>query len=110
MVINDIDLIKQITIKDFEHFTDHVKLVEDMNDPVLDLNLFALEGEKWKDMRSTLSPAFTSSKMKAMFTLMEGKKLNISRLDYIAIFFNCNIIYYIQFTVIFVLFNLFINN
>lgn len=29
-----------------------------------------IEGQKWKDMRSTLSPAFTSSKMRAMYTLI----------------------------------------
>lgn len=28
-------------------------------------------GQEWKDMRSTLSPAFTSSKIKLMVPLME---------------------------------------
>lgn len=32
--------------------------------------LIALTGQKWKDMRSTLSPAFTSSKMRQMFELV----------------------------------------
>lgn len=32
--------------------------------------LTALAGQKWKDMRSTLSPAFTGSKMRQMFELV----------------------------------------
>ena len=44
-------------------------LPEDI-DPLWSKNLFALSGNKWREMRTTLSPAFTSSKMKYMFTLI----------------------------------------
>ncbi|XP_017770184.1 PREDICTED: cytochrome P450 9e2-like [Nicrophorus vespilloides] len=70
LILRDPDLIKQITVKDFEYFTDHRSFVPDNSDPLWNKNLFALKGEKWRDMRATLSPAFTSSKMRAMFTLI----------------------------------------
>jgi cytochrome P450 family 9 len=34
-------------------------------------NLFASEGERWRDLRQSLSPVFTSSKMRNMFILMD---------------------------------------
>ncbi|XP_073945642.1 cytochrome P450 9e2-like [Choristoneura fumiferana] len=64
--IRDIELIKKITVKDFEHFLDHRTFVSEELDPLFGRNLFSLKGQEWKDMRSTLSPAFTSSKMKHM--------------------------------------------
>ncbi|XP_049819894.1 cytochrome P450 9e2-like [Aethina tumida] len=70
LVIKDPNLLKQITVKDFEHFTDHRQLLPAENDPLWGNNLFALTGQKWRDMRATLSPSFTSNKMKAMFTLI----------------------------------------
>ncbi|XP_017776423.1 PREDICTED: cytochrome P450 9e2-like [Nicrophorus vespilloides] len=70
LVLKDSELIKQITVKDFEHFTDHINLVPEGIEPLWTSNLFALKGDKWRDMRATLSPAFTSSKMRAMFALM----------------------------------------
>ncbi|XP_077285152.1 cytochrome P450 9e2-like [Arctopsyche grandis] len=68
--LRDPSLIKQITIKDFDHFTDHKNFLPDNVDPLFSNGLFALRGQKWKDMRSTLSPAFTSSKMRSMFPLV----------------------------------------
>ncbi|NP_001103404.1 cytochrome P450, family 9, subfamily a, polypeptide 19 [Bombyx mori] len=68
--IRDIEIVKRITIKDFEHFLDHRTIVNEDSDPMFGRNLFSLKGQEWKDMRSTLSPAFTSSKMKLMMPLI----------------------------------------
>uniref|UniRef100_A0A1I8PP43 Cytochrome P450 n=1 Tax=Stomoxys calcitrans TaxID=35570 RepID=A0A1I8PP43_STOCA len=71
VVIKDPDLIKQIGVKDFDHFMNH----RDFTDPndnkdLFAASLFLMQNGKWKDMRSTLSPAFTGSKMRSMFQLM----------------------------------------
>ncbi|XP_017770172.1 PREDICTED: cytochrome P450 9e2-like [Nicrophorus vespilloides] len=71
LIVRDPDLIKQITVKDFDYFMDHSSFVPEKSDPLWNKNLFALKGEIWRDMRATLSPAFTSSKMRAMFTLIK---------------------------------------
>lgn len=70
LVMRDVDLIKQITVKDFDHFLDHRSFVPEGADELWSRNLFALKGEQWRDMRITLSPSFTSSKMKLMFNLI----------------------------------------
>ncbi|KAG5895431.1 hypothetical protein JTB14_037590 [Gonioctena quinquepunctata] len=70
LFVRDPELIKQMLIKDFEHFTDHRIFVSEDCDPLFGKNLFALRGPQWRPMRSILSPAFTGSKMKAMFVLM----------------------------------------
>ena len=59
VLIKDPQIIKHLTIKDFDHFMDHRILITDDIDPLLGKNLVSLTGDKWKDMRSTLSPAFT---------------------------------------------------
>ncbi|XP_050345946.1 cytochrome P450 9e2-like [Nymphalis io] len=71
IVLQDLELIKNITIKDFEHFLDHRGFTDDSVEPLFARNLFSLKGQEWKDMRSTLSPAFTSSKIKLMVPFME---------------------------------------
>ncbi|KAK4878885.1 hypothetical protein RN001_011391 [Aquatica leii] len=70
LMIRDCELIKQLTIKDFDHFADHKQILAEDSEPMWDKNLFALKGDRWKDMRATLSPSFTSSKMKMMFHLI----------------------------------------
>ncbi|XP_076275225.1 cytochrome P450 9e2-like isoform X2 [Rhynchophorus ferrugineus] len=71
LLLKDPELIKQITIKDFDHFTDHRTVgTSDEIDPLFNKNLFFLKGQTWKDMRSLLSGSFTSSKMKIMYNLI----------------------------------------
>ncbi|KAM3966419.1 cytochrome P450 9e2-like isoform 1-T3 [Aphomia sociella] len=70
IIAKDLDLVKKITVKDFEHFLDHRAFIDENNDPLFGRNLFSLKGQEWKDMRSTLSPAFTSSKMRLMLPFM----------------------------------------
>ncbi|ENN74073.1 hypothetical protein YQE_09335, partial [Dendroctonus ponderosae] len=76
LITKDPELIKQITVKDFDHFSDHRSFVDADVDPLWAGNLFALTGQKWKEMRATLSGSFTSSKMKNMFHLMNGAAEN----------------------------------
>ncbi|KAB0793924.1 hypothetical protein PPYR_13544 [Photinus pyralis] len=72
LVIRDPELIKKIAVKEFETFPEHKPFIPSDVDPLWSNNLFAMEGgEKWHQLRSTLSPSFTSSKMKAMFVLMK---------------------------------------
>lgn len=78
LIIRDLELIKQILVKDFDHFLDHRGFIPEDAEPLFGKNLFSLTGPKWKDMRSTLSPAFTSSKMKFIFSLISqtGKQFS----------------------------------
>ena len=70
-VLRDPELIKQIGVKDFDHFMDHQNFTAGSNEDNLFSNsLFLLSGDKWRDMRATLSPAFTGSKMRQMFILV----------------------------------------
>lgn len=66
----DVEFIRQITIKDFDHFEDHIGFIDSESDTLFGKSLFMLNGQNWRDMRATLSPAFTGSKMRRMFELV----------------------------------------
>ncbi|XP_046423561.1 cytochrome P450 9e2-like [Neodiprion fabricii] len=70
VMLRDPELIRSVTIKNFDNFQDHRNFIDEVLDPLFAKNLFFLQGERWRDMRSLLSPAFTSSKMKMMFKLV----------------------------------------
>ncbi|EDS40004.1 cytochrome P450 52D1 [Culex quinquefasciatus] len=69
-LIHDPELVKQITIKDFDHFVDHSFNISPELDPFLGRSLFFESGASWKHGRIGLSPAFTGSKMRNMFELL----------------------------------------
>ncbi|KAF2901229.1 hypothetical protein ILUMI_04957, partial [Ignelater luminosus] len=72
LMIRDPELIKQITVKDFDVFPERQQFIPEGIDPLWDKNLFSMKGgQQWQDMRATLSPSFTGSKLRLMFGLMK---------------------------------------
>lgn len=78
LTIRDLELVKSITIKNFDAFQDHLFFGDEIQDPFFGTNLFVLRGDKWRDIRTLLSPAYTASKMKAMFPLIVECAVNFS--------------------------------
>ncbi|XP_055696952.1 probable cytochrome P450 9f2 [Phlebotomus papatasi] len=70
IMMKDPDVIKNFCVKEFEHFQDHRDFLSEKMDPLFGNSLFVLRDQKWRDMRATLSPAFTGSKMRLMCDLI----------------------------------------
>lgn len=70
IVLKDPEIIKQLAVKDFDSFIDHRVVIDEKLDSLFGNSLITLRGQKWRDMRATLSPAFTGSKMRQMFQLI----------------------------------------
>ena len=67
LVVNEPDLIRDIVVKNFHIFPDHKNF--NLGTSKINKSLFFMRGdEDWKRVRSILSPAFTSGKLKAMMS------------------------------------------
>lgn len=69
LVVRDMELAKLVLIKDFDHFVDRrgLELTEETEaQKAMGLMLTMLKGDQWKAIRNTLSPVFTSGKLKGM--------------------------------------------
>ena len=89
LVVNDLDMVKQIMVKDFDHFVD--RRAFEVNETVLVNKYFSnmlttMKGDKWKYFRNTLSPIFTSGKLKAMTVMLNKVSIKFECLRPIIIF------------------------
>ncbi|KAF2897325.1 hypothetical protein ILUMI_08850 [Ignelater luminosus] len=72
----DLDLVKSMLTKDFIHFTNHLNAANEEDDPLTG-HLFTLKGAKWKNLRTKLTPTFTSGKIKMMFPTLIDCSANL---------------------------------
>jgi len=70
VLVRDPELIRDIMVRDCEYFPNHRNFIDESVDPLFAKNIFFLRGDRWREMRNTLSPSFTANKMKFMFDLI----------------------------------------
>ena len=81
IVTADPEFIKQITIKQFDNFTDTFQLPPGIPDNQKTLDLAS--GEEWSALRKFLSPTFSTGKLKGMLEPMDA--LADRTIEYLAI-------------------------
>lgn len=67
------ELVKDVLIRNFKNFHDNEfgDALDKDKDPLFARNPFMLKGEEWKEKRAEITPAFTSSRLKALYPLIE---------------------------------------
>lgn len=71
-MVTDPDLLKNILVKDFDHFVNRRPFLSEKGSIVNDM-LGNQAGDDWKSLRSVMSPTFTSGKMRGMFPIICDK-------------------------------------
>ena len=70
IVIKDIELIKEVTVKKFNNFSDRPPQPVLLKKGSAPRGLLNAEGAYWKKIRVTLSPSFSASKMKMVCSVI----------------------------------------
>lgn len=81
LLIRSPEVIKSVLVKDFEHFSDRSVTTCVRTDTVGKNFLFVINNPDWRILRTNMSPAFSSGKIKQMYALME--KIGDNLVEYI---------------------------
>ncbi|KAI9552449.1 hypothetical protein GHT06_022815 [Daphnia sinensis] len=68
--VTDPEIIKAVFVKDFDHFTNRRNMT--FESKIVRRMVSSARGQEWKDIRSSITPAFTSGKIKRMSTLIKA--------------------------------------
>ncbi|KAL1477927.1 hypothetical protein MTO96_035354, partial [Rhipicephalus appendiculatus] len=73
ILVKDVDLLKKVLVEDFHAFSDRGALFTVLPAPVnLNAMVFTASKDRWKTLRQTVSPAFTTSKLSQIFRTFEA--------------------------------------
>ncbi|KAG8226801.1 hypothetical protein J437_LFUL002847 [Ladona fulva] len=79
--MRDPEIIKQVMVRDFDHFMDRPTLNIQRQEPYVAGLLLNLKGQVWKQVRSLMTPAFTSGRIKGMYAMVD--KVALQLVDYL---------------------------
>ncbi|XP_070208336.1 cytochrome P450 3A24-like [Littorina saxatilis] len=66
IVVSDLDILKEVMVKDFGHFTDRFNQTEGVMSEVVKKGVFFAGGVDWKRIRNIITPTFSAGKLKMM--------------------------------------------
>jgi len=71
LVIREPELIKTVLIKDFNRFSNRYGRADPHSDPMSTYNILFARNSQWREIRTKLTPMFSSGKLKAMYPLIQ---------------------------------------
>lgn len=76
LLLRDLQAIRQVLVEDFVNFSHRFSKCDRHQDKMGALNLFFARNPEWRDIRTKMSPVFSTGKLRQMFSLMEEVNKN----------------------------------
>jgi len=72
LIVKDLDLIKDITIKDFNNFSNRSFHLHASVDPLGARTMFSSRGDRWRSIRMKAATSFSSAKLRSMYPRLKA--------------------------------------
>jgi Cytochrome P450. len=67
----NLELVKNILVTDFQNFMDRQISTDENTDPLWSRSIFVMKGERWRKIRTSSTPLFSTGKVKMMFFVVD---------------------------------------